>query len=280
MTVLATRISQFLQGSRGLISHQTFEAYLARLNRFSDFVGERKVTPLLCKEYMSSMLEDGLSRCSAKAHYGTIQNMFAWLVDAGVVNSNPVPKIRRFVVPTVERDPMTEPEVNALLNHFTDIGQKSWFYATLCGWETGLRLGDVASLRWAEVDQVERTITRKPLKTRRFGKSVTVPISERLLQAMQACPRYEPAGAEWVAPLMAQKHKWDGHKTLSLEFARHAARIGVDKTFHQLRHGLVSRLLNKGVSPAIVQAFTGHSLKQLATYSHVDIETKRAAAAL
>ena len=42
----------------------------------------------------------------------------------------------------------------------------------------------------------------------------------------------------------------------------------------------VARMLNRGVPAAVVQSFTGHSLRQLQGYSHVDMETKRAALAL
>lgn len=257
----------------------TVLAYRERLERFARFIGDQRVTPLLCKTYVPHLLASGMSRRSALAFYSTVQTMHNWLHEAGVITANPVPKLRRFVVPHSERSAMTQEDVDKILAHCRNVGRRDWVYATLCGWETGLRLGDVATLRWCEVNQTELTIRRTPIKTQRFGKVVEIPISVTLLQAMRDCPPYEEADPSWVCQTLGQLHAFDAHKTISGQFAYHAKKAGVNKSFHSLRHGLVSRLLNKGVPTSVVRSITGQSLRVLETYSHADISAKRAAVA-
>jgi len=276
---LRQQVQEFIEGQKELLSPTTIKAYADRLERFIAFADDRKVTPVLMTKYIPSLLADGLARRSALAYYGTVQTLYVWLVEAGLSIGNPVPKLKRFVVPASDRQPVLSHEYDNLMSTAREEGRADWLYAIRCGWETGLRLGDVATLRWPEVDLVALCIKRTPIKTSRFGKVVEIPITEGLLRMMRDCPPYAEGDPSFICPRMAQQHKWDQHKTLSSQFSRLAAKAGVKKSFHCLRHGFVARMLNKGVPAAVVQSFTGHSLRQLQGYSHVDMETKRNALA-
>lgn len=277
--MIRERINQFLAGNAGLLAQSTLTAYRERLDRFATFAGEQRVTPLLLKQYVPWLLASGLSRRSALAFYSCVQTLHVWLHEAGVINANPVPKLRRFVVPEKERPRYSETEVQTLLDYFRGRGKRDWYYATLAGWETSLRLSDVVTLRWCELDPIRQIVKREPIKTKRFGKVLEIPISLELLQAARDCPPYEEADPSSICQTLAQKYAFDRHKTVSCEFIYYAKKAGVGKSFHALRHGRVSQLLNKGTPPSIVCSISGHSLKQLQSYSHVAIADKRAALA-
>lgn len=272
-------IDQFIDAESALLSASTVAAYRARLDVFAQFAKDKPITALLCKQYLADLLKHGLSRRTAATYYATLVTLYAWLLDAGLVDANPVPKLKRFVIPTTERQPIASDEITKLLEQAKKEGKRDWYYAILCAWETGLRLGDVATLRWHEVNVIERVVRRTPIKTQRFGKTVEIPISLELVQAMRDTMPYAEGDSAFVAPALAQLHAFDAHKSLSAQFIRLARKAGVNKSYHLLRHAFVSRLLNKGVGLAVVQSMSGHSLKQLQGYSHVDLETKRAAVA-
>jgi len=270
-------IAQYLDSNRGVLEPSTLEAYPLRLRAFADYMGDVPVTPTRCKNWLSKMLTDGASRRTASTYYASVNTMYVALLDMGLVESNPVPKLRRFVVPTVEKRAMTWEDMTAILAQCKADGRRDWFYATLCGWHTGLRLGDVATLKTKEVDFDKSIITRLLGKTKRFGKVVSIPIPKELIAAIRNCPPYPDGGKEYVCPGMAQKYLYDRHKTLSVEFIRLARKAGCSCSFHTSRHARVSTLLNKNVSPAIVRSLTGHSLKQLESYSHISTDAQREA---
>lgn len=277
--MITDRIDLYLTSQCGLLAESTLTAYRERLDRFADYIGSQKVTPLACKGYVPHLLASGLSRRSALAFYSCVQTLHVWLHEAGVINANPVPKLRRFVVPQKERPRYSESEVQTLLDYFRGRDKRDWYYATLAGWETSLRLSDVITLRWCELDPIRQIVKREPIKTRRFGTVLEIPISLELLQAARDCPPYEEADPSSICQTLAQKYAFDRHKAVSCEFIYYAKKAGVGKSFHALRHGRVAQLLNKGVPVAVVRSISGHSLRQLQSYSHVGIEEKRAALA-
>ena len=277
--MIRERIQTFLEAQTGLLSDSTIRAYRERLEVFAKFAGQKPITALVCKSFLGHLLKTGRGRRTAAAYYSTVQALFAWLIEAGVVDANPVPKLKRFAIPTVERQPITAEEITKLLAQARSDGRRDWVYAILCAWETGLRLGDVATLRWHEVSIVECVIRRVPIKTQRFGKLVEIPISLELVHAMRDTPPCVEGDQSFVCSTMAQKHAYDQHKTLSAEFIKLSRKAGVNKSIHHIRHGRVSNLLNKGVPISVVRSITGQSLRVLQSYSHVSLEDKRAAIA-
>lgn len=272
-------IKLFLESESAILAPSSIQAYKERLAVFARYIENRNVSPLACKNYVAHLLKTGRSRRTVGIYYAALQSLHSWLLDAGIISANPVPKLKRFPIPAVERQPITSDEIEKLLAQAAKDNRRDWTFAIRCAWETGLRLGDVATLRWHEVNVIERVIRRVPIKTQRFGKVVEIPISAELLQAMRETPPCLEGDQSFVCPNLAQLHKFDAHKTLSAQFGKLARKAGVKKSFHMTRHAFVSRLLNKGVGTAIVQSMSGHSLRLLAQYSHVDLETKRAAVA-
>lgn len=277
---IAAQIQAYLGAQKGVLAGATISAYDERLSRWWSFLGLRTPTPLIAKGYLSELLDkDQVSRRTAQTHYMTVRSFYEWLHEAALLPHNPIPKLRRFVVPQIEKQPVTEAQFTSIYNLCVNEGRRAWAYAALCGWETGLRLGDIVTLRKSEVDEEAMTIRRTPQKTIRFGKSLEIPISAALLQAIRNCPPHPEADPSFVCPTLAQKYLFNQHKGLSVEFSRIAAKAGVKTSVHMLRHGLVSRLLSKGVPASVVMSITGQSLKILQGYSHTTLNQKREALA-
>jgi integrase len=136
---------------------------------------------------------------------------------------------------------------------------------------TGLRIGEIFSLRWSHVDWENHILNVFAPKT---GKTRDVPINAEALKVLQAWNLakknefvfYNPATGKPFVDLKA-----------GFSLACEKAEIsGV--TWHTLRHTFASRLLDRGVDIITVKELLGHSSVTVTMrYTHTNLDSKRAA---
>lgn len=119
---------------------------------------------------------------------------------------------------------------------------------------TGLRIGDALALRWGQIKGGEITVT--PEKTKRFGKTLHIPLAAALREELDRTPR---------AGLTILHGYSEGH--LRRMVAKFGAGFGVHIKPHGLRTNAVESLLLAGCSVAEVAAITGHSYKMVEHYA-------------
>lgn len=128
--------------------------------------------------------------------------------------------------------------------------------------ETAMRRGELASLRWKEID-LQKCIAHLPKTKTEVPR--TVPLSTVAVAALKELPRRLDGR---VFALQAE--------SMSQAFERacesHRANVG-DLRFHDLRHEATSRLFEKGLNVMEVAAITGHkTLDMLKRYTHLRAE--------
>lgn len=141
----------------------------------------------------------------------------------------------------------------------------------ICALETGMRRGEILSLRWSDVDLDNRRINIQALNTKTL-KSRALPITPRLLAELEALPRRSEA-ARVFGITDTIKRSWATAKRIA----------GItDLKFHDLRHTFATRLVQAGIPIAEVSRILGHS--NVATtfrYANIDNTTfERVVAAL
>lgn len=163
-----------------------------------------------------------------------------------------------------------------------------WQSACMVGYYTGLRHIDVAYLRWAPsgdphdpgtyVDFAEEAIIAHPVKMRRFGQRLEIPIEPELYEHLQACTADRRQDCPWVNPMFRWWFENDLHQH-NIIFRNVCKSIGLGRNhcFHSFRYGFVSRLINAGVNPIVISSMTGQSLSTIQTYSQVSMEAKTVA---
>lgn len=146
------------------------------------------------------------------------------------------------------------------------------------GLYTGLRVGDCATLKWSEIDFARRVIVRTPMKTKRYGTAVTVPMHPALFAELDARSKALGEGSEYVLPRFAELYlKTSKCKAAARVFERSGLK-GV--SFHSLRHTFCSAALSNGVSLDVVRKLVGHtSAKMTDRYSHLSDEAMQKAVA-
>lgn len=182
-------------------------------------------------------------------------------------------------------DRMEQIRLIQFLNSDMDIS-KAGIYLCLF---TGIRLGEVCSLKWADIDQnrgllhVNRTVQRieskeGPTKTvllesppkSVFSKRV-IPMSDSLLSLLI---KFKREGQEYVL----QKNRPMEPRTYQNHFKKYLKQIDAPNyNFHVLRHTFATNCVDSGMDIKSLSEILGHSNVQITLnrYVHPSIDTKR-----
>jgi len=152
--------------------------------------------------------------------------------------------------------------------------EQSWhpFFAT--AFMSGMRLGELAALKWSDVDlehgiiQVRRSLWREKEGSTKSGRNRYVPVNLFLAEVLKRHGRgKEPNARVFLS---------GSHDTLTCNshrkpFARVINRANLKRIrFHDVRHSFASQLVMKGVPIRVVQELLGHSTVQMTErYSHL-----------
>ena len=118
----------------------------------------------------------------------------------------------------------------------------------LAALQTGARQGELAALRWSDVDMKTRTITFEKTKN---GERRVVPLTDTLRETLQAFPRPLDPQAKVLPNLSAD--------AVTIAFHRLAEDLNISNLrFHDLRHDVASTLTMAGVSQRAIMEILGH----------------------
>ena len=184
------------------------------------------------------------------------------------------------------KEPFTLEQIKALLR----AAKGDWRGAIIVALYSGMRLKDVANLRWENVDLPNKWLSFKAGKTR---QRIKIPMHDTLHEFLLEMPAPD-SEKEFLFPSLAGKST-SGESGLSQAFKRimeqakvrgeivrerqgESGRSVSTLSFHSLRHTLVSLMANAGVPVEVRQKFTGHASAEMNQhYTHHEIETLRAA---
>lgn len=119
---------------------------------------------------------------------------------------------------------------------------------------TGLRIGDALSLRWGQIKGGVITIT--PQKTKRYNKTLHIPLAAELAEELDRAPR---KGLTVLHGLVERRLRQD----MAAFGAKHGAHI----VPHGLRTNAVEGLLHAGCSVAETAAITGQTYQIVEHYA-------------
>ena len=189
-----------------------------------------------------------------------------------------------------ERIPFTRDQVAALLA----VADNEWKGMILFGFHSGLRLGDVASLTWENIEGRQLSFEdRKTSRRKKSSKRVTrIFLHADLTQWLDGLSGSDDP----QQPLFPTLHgkSTGSHAGLShafgrlMEKAKTRVPVGAKKKgkgrqfkllgFHALRHTMVSNLANADVPSDVRKAMTGHSSDEMHDrYVHLDLTTQQRA---
>lgn len=180
--------------------------------------------------------------------------LLAWGCKRGLLDHNRAAGIERLYVSDRSEKVWSRDQIDSFLR----IAPEPLRRALILALETGQRQEDLLRLSWGAIEG--GTITLRQLKG---GAKVTVPISARLRECLDACPR---ASATTILT-KRDGHPWEpkgnGFRAAWQELS--AKMVLVDRHFHDLRGTFVTRRFEQGWSIQEIALCTGHSLRDLAS---------------
>lgn len=252
-------------------------------------LGMEAVTPDLAADYARSLGK--LTANTFNKRIAAARLIFKTLAAACGNMANPFATVRTKQLAIMGHRELSGAELQAVM----DAARGDLRTLFHIGLFTALRLGDAATLRWADINFRANMIIRAPNKTARRhpDKLVKIPLHSDLRAILEQCP-LESRG-EYVLPELAAMYLRD-HTALSKRVQAHIIACGITTTerrpgrtrpvvlvgFHSLRHSFVSLCAEQGVPLAIVQELCGHSSPAIQRhYIHIgETATRSAIAAL
>ena len=273
------------------LAENSRNAYTQAVRNFTDYFPERDPATIFSKDIGAWMQHLATSKKNKPQYIRyqlmTVRRFFTWLADQKIIHEDHLDifiprKLPKLISIPTEKVPITEDQQRHIMAYVRRGDCRHWWTtACLIGWHTGLRLSDIATVEWTQIDWTEEILRATPIKTRRLGKSVSIPMDEELVEhlaALKAQPYYE---SKWIIPDMAGFYIGEnGRQRLTDQFKGIARQAGFPHlSIHCYRHGFVSRLLNAGVEPIIISSMTAQSTQQIEEYAHISDEAKREAMA-
>ena len=278
----------------------TLRQYGFQWQAFADWMKEkhadkltlRDVTKEIAEAYASSMNHGKLSPSTYNKHLNLLTLVFRVLKNKAKLTSNVWEDIQRRRIVANSRRELTVDELQKICQTATGELQ----ILLVLGIYSGLRLGDCATLCWAETDLARGIIRRVPNKTaRRNPKPVIVPIHPVLKEMLSATPTGKRG--DYVLPETAALylHRTDmvtdtvqrHFKTCGITLHKPGTgtdgkRAVIEVGFHSLRHTFVSLCRESNAPLAVVESIVGHSNPAMTRhYTHVgEVAAGRAVAAL
>jgi integrase len=296
-------ITRWLQDAvKPAVAPATFDSYRRMANRHVipelGRVPLDKVTPQHVQHLQSAMLSRGLSARTVVYARAVLRRALGQAVKWGLLARNPVPLVDPPKQQRHEADFLTADEAKRLMTSIAGDRLEPLILLTLV---TGLRRGEVLSLRWQDLDldggvvRVEGQYQKwdgawqwLPPKTHQSRRALALPpfvvqpLREHRLRQLE---ERLAVGAAWqdfdLVFCTAIGTPLDG-PNLTRQFQRRLRRAGIRSIpFHSLRHSAATLLLARGLTLGQIQKVLGHSTVRLTAdlYAHHVQEIAEQAAA-
>jgi integrase len=300
-------IEEWRKQKDGAAKDKTMERYNMTLDRFLAFLGHRadrsldSLTPTVIREFRDKQLARGKSAHTCNLDVKIVAMPLRAAARNGYLLRNPCDAVEALATDSESKQPFTIDQVEKLLA----AAEGEWRGMILVGLYTGARLGDVARLKWKNIEfgtgletGILRFLPAKSDRKKKRGKELVLPLHPTLAAYLLNLPSSDD-GEAFIFPKQAVR-KIPGRSGLSMSFAAivkkagivsevtrerkaaegagetSAGRTGRALTFHSLRHTLTSIMHNAGVSVELRQLVTGHASAEMNRhYSHTDPETLR-----
>lgn len=268
----------------GGVSPRTLKRYRAVFDKFEKFAGEhpvrdwRRVNAQTLHRYGRWLFNKGLAQKTTGFELTVLKQVHNHLLDA-----KHLPQACRFKLPVRKVQGtstycFTDEQVQAILNHCFSLPKLTWLGEIFTGLAyTGLRIGELAQLRWSAVDleaQVLRVIdntahARRPdqveLRTKNHG-SRNLPIHQDLLLVLRGLSRrndrrvfHGPNGGVVKPDKVLTALRRRVLDPLKERFPSEPGEPGfVDGKVHSFRHFFCSRCAREGVPEQVVMHWLGH----------------------
>jgi integrase len=286
------------EGARKASTHR-FYAFNLKLH-ILPVLGARRLASISradCRQLVATCREKGLKVASLYGVQRTLSGVLSQAVEDEILTANPAFRMGKYLrqgdEPRREIHPLTREEAQTFLEVIRDHSPEHEAFF-LCALRTGMRLGELLGLQWADVDlagrfiEVQRNIVGGAVTTPKNSKRRRVDLSRQLAETLAARLREAKAamlkaGSDQLCPWVFPNR--EGQPLDGDNLRRRVFHVALVKAklrqirIHDLRHTFASLLIQQGESLAYVRDQMGHSSIQVTVdvYGHLVPGSNRAA---
>ncbi|MBO1308810.1 site-specific integrase [Enterococcus sp. 669A] len=272
-------IDQWLVEMQDTVKESTFSSYSYKINRYLlphlAEISLHEINDAKLQELVQGWLEEGLSISSIKIIVGLLSRSLKNAEQKGKIEKNPcidvkLPKAAKKKVRSLSKREQKKLEKAA------DKSKSSKALSAVLAMHTGMRIGEIAALKWENVlfDQnvimVESTYQRLTMpdgqptvmnygSVKSHSSLRVIPMSKKIREALET--RKKTSDEEYVFTVNGKPCE---PRLLTYHFHQLRKEAKLDKVhFHQLRHTFATRCLESGADIPSVSALLGHASSQM-----------------
>lgn len=291
-------LSMFLEIEKGQNKPAIVKTKKFRAEFFCPYFGNTpiaEVKPFQIQLALQALAAENKAEKTIKEYFAVLRQVFDFAIQNGIIDSSPVPRVRVPDGKPPEKRRALSPEERKQIQALPQSQEKT---VAMLGLFAGLRRGEIAALKWSDVDFVKGEISVSvsyDFKHREFKQPKTaagcrtVPLFKPLEVYLRSLPRTHIR----VAGNLLTEKSWDRvhvntFRMLEERFGnpeRLTVRVGSNYffntslpvwTYHELRHTFCTILYESGCPVAEAAAILGHA--QISTtqeiYTHLTAERK------
>ena len=258
---------------------QEYIAILQKTGRYEKTIsysrGEGKKVQTISRQTCGA-----LSARTVRLHQTVCAEVFTLLAKDAGIQDNPFAGIRMMKSDTETREAFTQEELKTIYDNLDGFTRPLFM---LAAW-TGLREGDICTLRWKDINLEQRFIF---LKTRKTGARVQIPISNQLYAFLASIRKTK---SEYIFPKHAEMYLTNS-TGVSYRIKQFLEGLGIQTTrkpkgrtravsvkdLHSCRHTFCYYAGLAGIPLAVVQSIVGHMSPEMTKHysAHASMEDKR-----
>lgn len=278
----STNIYKFSQEYKKYIKLTFSSKYLSSVNNsfkhLIKFFGEHKnLDELSVKEIEEFKFH--LIKSAPKGfvvYMRTLKAAFNIAIEWKYITSNPFVKVKFKKGQKRKPEFITRDDLEKILNQTENKKMKDIF---IFAFNTGCRLGEIAQLRWQNIDfRKNIIIIGDNLFTTKNEKQRIIPISKELLPILKELSKKTRKPQNYVFGRTNSFPFNSDYISRNFKKACRKAKLKEEIHFHTLRHSFASNLAIKGVPIIVIKELLGHSsITTTEIYSHTNIEALQSA---
>lgn len=239
----------FLNYSR--TNKKDFKRDKTKIKILLEFFGDKtladKITPKLIEDFKAKMLET-YSNAYVNRYLACLKTIFNLGIKNEVITNNPMKAVKMLKEDNQKIRYLTKEEEVRLFEHLPEHLKP----IVICALQTGLRKSNILNLRWELVD-LEFGFIEILAQQNKGHKIIKIPISDKLRETFEQLPNI----SEYV---FANPDTGLPYKDISEGFKNACKKAQIENfRFHDLRHTVATRLVEKGIDIRVVQEIMAHS---------------------
>ena len=274
---LAAFAREFLDRDVAVNTPRTLARYEGAFTRVRAALGDRLLQDITTDDvqgYKADRMKDGMKPATINRELAFLRRVFNVALQRNKVGHTPFRHNGVVVVKLLREDNQRErylsDDEETRLRVACEASRYPWLLSiVVTALHSWLRRIEMLSLRWRNVDLVQRQLIIRPTNHKNHRRLV-IPINDHLHDAL-AAHRFDSSGAKKGPEALVFTNEIDEPiRSVRTAWENAVARAGlVNFHFHDLRHTFASRLIEEGVPLLHVSKLLGHStILMTQRYSH------------